>query len=241
MSTIEFRRFSDLPETARAAAQALVGRLGQLLGEKQVIHLSVTGGTLGIATLAAVSELSETKELDWSRVHVWWGDERFVEPESPDRNFNQAVDALFQDLPAAVLHPMPSKSKGLQLDEATELFAVEVAKYYSSGKIPFDLTLLGMGPDGHVASLFPGIDYNTAGAAVIAEHNSPKPPSERISFTFDALNNSTEVWFLVAGGDKAPAAAQANSKLAGTLPAGRVKGLEKTVWFLDEAAASQLI
>jgi 6-phosphogluconolactonase len=94
-----------------------------------------------------------------------------------------------------------------------------------------------MGPDGHIASLFPGHAIPAAGLSIVAEHDSPKPPPQRLTFTYEAINNSTQIWFLIGGKDKAEPTAVAFSSEPTRLPVGRVQGLEKTVWFVDEAAA----
>ena len=98
--------------------------------------------------------------------------------------------------------------------------------------------ILGMGPDGHIASLFPGHAIPATGVSVIAEHNSPKPPPQRLTFTYEAINNSGEIWFVVAGADKAEAVSVAFSDAPTRLPVGRVHAINKTVWFVDEAAAA---
>ncbi len=236
----EIKIFETLAETAAGAAQAFIGKLNELLNDKPFVHISVTGGTLGIATLAAIADNPAAANLPWSRVHIWWGDERFVSSDSVDRNCKQAFDALFRKFPNAILHEMPSTDHGLQLDQAVEIFEAQVNRFKVSNWIPFDLTLLGMGPDGHIASLFPGKSMPKSGSSVVGEADSPKPPSQRISFTYEAINHSTEIWFLVAGVDKAEPARIANSENSQSLPAGRVRGLQKTVWFLDQTAASEL-
>lgn len=236
----EYRVSADLADTAAAIADALLKRLSELLKNQSKVHLAVTGGTLGIALLAAAAEHPDLESVDWARVNVWWGDERFVSADSPDRNDKQAWHALFHLLPQAQLHRMPAADQINTVQSAAEEFGNTVAQESVNGLLPLDITLLGMGPDGHVASLFPGKPEPEPGTMVIAEANSPKPPPQRISFSYDALNASSEVWFVVAGADKAKAAEIANSSEAEQLPAGRVRGRERTIWFLDQAAASLL-
>ncbi|MEN9752463.1 MAG: hypothetical protein RL670_154 [Actinomycetota bacterium] len=235
----EIRKYADLPATAEAIAEALLTRLAELLGQQREVHLAVTGGTLGIALLAATAKNAKLKTVDWSRVNVWWGDERFVAADSADRNDGQAIRALFHLLPQAKLHQMPADD-GLPLEFATVEFLNYAAEFAVDGAIPFDITLLGMGPDGHVASLFPDRPIPPAEMPVVPVHDSPKPPPQRISFNYGALNASDEIWFVVAGADKAEAVAVAHSAEKAKLPAGRVLGKSKTIWFLDEAAASLL-
>ena len=123
----------------------------------------------------------------------------------PDRNAKQALDLLAAPLalnPDRV-HEMPASDGDLDLDQAAEAYAREL------GEVAFDICLLGMGPDGHVASIFPEHPSAYAEGAVIAVRSSPKPPPERISLTLPVINRSQEVWFVVSGSDKAAAAKMA--------------------------------
>jgi 6-phosphogluconolactonase len=220
-------RFKDAEETALGAAEAIVARVSELLAEQDAVNLVVTGGTVGILTLAKLRDLT----LDYSRVHIWWGDERFVEKQSADRNELQARNALLNhiEIPASNLHPFPASDEGQSLDEAAASFR-EVVR-----GVRFDILLLGIGPDGHVASLFPG--HDAEGELVVAEHDSPKPPPQRLSLSYNAINSAREVWFTVAGADKQDAVSVAFGDQPDSLPVGRVRGTEKTVWFVDASAA----
>jgi 6-phosphogluconolactonase len=128
---------------------------------------------------------------------------------------------------------MPASAEGLDLDAAAAAYAAEL------GQLVFDVCLLGMGPDGHVASLFPDHASAAASGRVIAVRNSPKPPPERISLTLEVINASREVWFVVSGSDKAAAATWA---LTGSraVPAAGVAGVDSTLWLLDTEAAAEL-
>jgi 6-phosphogluconolactonase len=221
-------RFKDADGVAVGAAEAIAKRVGELLAEQPTVNLVVTGGTVGILTL---TKLRDT-QIDWRNVHVWWGDERFVERNSGDRNELQARQALLDhiDIPAANLHPFPASDEGLSLDEAASEFRSVVEG------VAFDILLLGIGPDGHVASLFPGKD--TQGELVVAEHDSPKPPPMRLSLSYEAISSAREVWFTVAGADKQNTVATAFGDNPQELPVGRVRGRERTVWFVDATAGA---
>lgn len=225
-------RFKDGAGVALGAAEAFVLKVIDLLSAKDEVHVSITGGTVGIATLAAIANHSRLGEIDFDRVHFWWGDERFVDSDSDDRNANQAHKALLSKIDATRVHEFPAADEGLDLEDAAQEFAdhVDLVKPH------FDITLLGMGPDGHVCSLFPGKAIPQPGAQIIAEADSPKPPAQRLSFTYEAVNASDEVWFVVAGGDKADAVAVAFSDEAETLPVGRIKAQKRTEWFIDATA-----
>jgi 6-phosphogluconolactonase len=228
-------RFKDSDSLARGAAEEFVSRLAQLLEESPTVHIQVTGGTIGIATLSAIADREDAHLLDWTRVHVWWGDERFVPANSADRNAVQAYNALFKKLPSAVRHQFPASDDGLSLDEAASFFAAELA----SLKPHFNLALVGMGPDGHVCSLFPGKPEIEPGVLVIAEHDSPKPPPQRLSFSYEAMNSVDEVWFVIAGADKQDAVSVAFGDDPTSLPVGRISGKQKTVWFVDQSAGNK--
>ena len=234
-------RFADGDAVARAAAAALFAKIESLATTKAEVHIALTGGTVGIATLARFAEIPEAKTFDYSKVHFWWGDERFVERDSSDRNAKQAHDAMFRhlDVPTANIHAFPAAGEGEDLDTAAQSFAKVLASFASGGTYPtFDLVLLGMGPDGHIASLFPGRDAPEQGVTVFAEHDSPKPPPARLTFSYEVINGADEIWFTVAGADKAEAVSVAFSDDPERLPVGRVHGTQKTVWFVDQTAGA---
>lgn len=237
MSKTVINRFKDSASVADNTAAALIKKLEDLLASKSEVHLVLTGGTVGIATLAALNANVDSSKIDFSRVNLWWGDERFVEAASSDRNALQAKNALLKNLqldPTKV-HEFPSTDSGLTLEQA----ATEFTAHLDSVQPHFDIILLGMGPDGHVASLFPGKPAPTAGVWVIAESNSPKPPAQRLSFTYEALNSADEVWFVVAGADKQDAVSVAMGDDPTSLPVGRVHGKVLTQWFIDATAGNK--
>jgi len=234
---------------AAATAVRLLTRLVDLQSHRSPLHVVLTGGTVGIAALRAVAASPVRDAVDWSGVHLWWGDERFLPAGDPDRNETQArealLDALGDALPAGNVHPVPALSDDVpDGGTAARRYAAELrAHAVGDGLAPrFDVLLLGMGPDGHVASLFPGRSaLYEANLLVVAEHDSPKPPPERVSLTFPLLQSAREVWVVAAGAEKAPAVARA---LAGddvrTTPAAAAHGTERTLWLVDVAAASTL-
>lgn len=230
-------------ELAGAVARALLDRLVAAQARGEVPNVCLTGGSIADEVHRAVLSLVESgaSEVDWSRVALWWGDERFVAARSPDRNAGQAHAALLDHLPLdqALVHEAPGADEVATVADAAQAYADELRR---EGTGAFEVTMLGVGPDGHVASLFPGQP------ALDADHDvavpvtaSPKPPPERVSLTFAALNRSRAVWFLVAGADKADAVAAA---LAGgdphAIPARGVAGSEETVWHVDGEAAAAL-
>jgi 6-phosphogluconolactonase len=231
-------RFSDSASVAENTAAKLLGKIAKLLAVKDEVHIVLTGGTVGIATLAALSLNPLLGEIDFSRVNIWWGDERFVDEDSADRNALQAKNALLKKLNLNPLkvHEFPASSDKSSLKEARDHFSEHV----ESVKPDFDVVLLGMGPDGHVASLFPGKPKPESGVWVIAEEDSPKPPPQRLSFTYEAINSSDEVWFVVAGADKQDAVSIALGDSPEEIPAGRVHGRLLTQWFIDSTAGTKV-
>ena len=232
--TARVNRFKDGNSVARAAAEAFFVKMDEVLATKPEATVAITGGSVGIATLAEIAASPRAAEFDFNRVNFWWGDERFVASDHADRNAVQARNALFSkiNIDESKLHEFPSSDNGLELDAA----AAQFAEYVAVQNPHFDLVFLGMGPDGHINSLFPGKPAPAAGALVIAEHDSPKPPPQRLSFTYEAMNNADEIWFTVAGGDKAEAVSVAFGDEPTSLPVGRVHGKLKTVWFVDQTA-----
>ncbi|EIV90920.1 6-phosphogluconolactonase [Frankia sp. QA3] len=250
----------DAGVLARAAAARLITRLidGQAArGEASVV---LTGGGIGIALLRAVRASPAVDAVDWSKVDVWWGDERFVPADSPDRNDRQAREALLDHVPVDPKRVFPMGHRAAQTAggdvEGTaaasgyadpESAAAEYAALLASRAAPgaavgvFDVVLLGLGPEGHVASLFPHSPAVVATEPVVAVHDCPKPPPERISLTLPTIQSAREVWVIVAGEEKAEAVAASFSGVGPIeVPATGAVGRERTLWLVDRAAASRL-
>ena len=236
----------EVHESADALATAIAGELLTRLADAQSSghepQIALTGGTIADAVHRELARLSPGSEVDWGRVVLWWGDERFVEPASDDRNERQAREAFLDqvDVDPAKVHPMPSTESAADVDEGAAAYGEELRSY---GAGEFDIVMLGIGPDGHVASLFPGFpQLDVDDQIAVGVTGSPKPPPERISLTFSALNRAKAVWFIVSGEEKSAAVARALAD--GTdvhdCPAAGVTGSEETTWFLDRAAASRL-
>jgi 6-phosphogluconolactonase len=232
-------------DLAVAVAGELVARLVDAQKDGGVPQIALTGGSVADVIHRELFRLTEESDLggevDWSRVVFWWGDERFVEPASPDRNERQAREAFLDqvDVDPANVHPMPSTESADSAEAGAAAYADEL-RTHGSGS--FEIVMLGIGPDAHVASLFPGFAQLDADDIAVAVHDSPKPPPDRISLTLPCLNRARSVWFVVSGEEKAGAVALALAE--GTdvheAPAAGVAGENETIWFLDRAAASRL-
>lgn len=232
--------------TAHAIAARLITSIADALAARGVAHVVVTGGSLGIAALEAVAANPAKASVNWSQVHFWWGDERFVATHSPDRNVLQA-EALFAALDELGLdrdtvHAMGASDNFASAEEAAAAYAAELAAEAPEGAAgpEFDVLMLGMGPDSHVASLFPNHTRDEQ-LGVFAVHDSPKPPPHRVTLSFETINTAREVWLIVAGADKAPALAKAQHEVnEAAVPASAVQGTEATRWIVDRAAATLL-
>lgn len=230
----------DAGALATAVAGELLTRLADAQASGHEPHIALTGGSIAESVHGELARLSGGAEVDWSRVVVWWGDERFVAADSPDRNGLAARVAFLDAVGATQVHEMPSTADAADVDEAAATYAETMREH---GAAEFEVVMLGLGPDGHVASLFPGhpqLDVHDRIAVGVTD--SPKPPPERISLTFPALNRARSVWLLVSGEGKAEAvaAALATDGDVHDTPARGVAGHDETVWFLDREAASRL-
>ncbi len=183
-------------------------------------------------------------------MHVWWVDERFVPLGHPERN-DGALEEVFAQLPipSGNIHRMPSPDNAADVDDGARKYADELARFAENGHaMPlFDVVLLGMGPDGHVASLFPqhaGLEVDSGGVPTtrtISVTDSPKPPSERISLTMAAINHTRKLWVAAWGAEKAPAiAAGVEGAKVQDIPAAGVRGREETLWLTDIPGATAL-
>lgn len=199
----------------------------------------LTGGGAGTALLSALAD--DSGDIDWNRVLVFFGDERFVAVDSADRNALAARERLLSPVgvPEQNIFEFAAADSGVTTTEAAENYEAIVREKAPNG---FDLHLLGMGGEGHINSIFP---YTAALAEqerlVVDVHNCPKPPPTRITLTMPAIASSQRVWLLVAGGEKADAiAAIAQQGDPAQWPAAGVRGVQETVVFVDDAAAAQL-
>jgi len=234
---------------AQAAAARLVTGLVDVQAARGRAAVVLTGGGVGTATLESLASCPARDAIDWSRLEVWWGDERFLPSGHPERNETQARAALLDkvDIPPELVHPMPASDgpDGPDPEAGAARYAAELAratKPEDHGPAPsFDILMLGMGPDGHIASLFPEMPALHDNRPVVAVHRAPKPPPTRITLTLPAINTAREVWLLVAGEEKAHAVRLA---LAGAghfqVPAAGARGRQRTLWLLDRAAARLL-
>ncbi|MDO5752211.1 6-phosphogluconolactonase [Arthrobacter sp.] len=256
-SNVRITRHPSFEVLAATTAARLITRLLDVQSERGEATVVLTGGSVGIATLREVAKSPAHLAVDWGKVNFWFGDDRFVPSDSADRNCLQAAQALLDHVPVdpARVHTMAASDTVDGLEEAVAQYAAELAAAAqtewenddaSPAQAPafprFDVLLLGLGPDAHIASLFPEMaGIRTKGVPVVGVRNSPKPPPLRVSLTLEVINSAQEIWLVAAGADKAAAVGLG---LAGAnavqVPASGARGINKTMWLLDQAAAAKV-
>lgn len=256
-SVPEFLIRDTSDDLAQEVAARLVSRLAGIQSAGRVPSVVLTGGTIAVKIHQAVAQLFTQLSaqppaigaVDWGQVEFWFGDERFVRAADPDRNVGQAAAAMLDLLPVGPgrVHPVAASDGkyGDDADAAAAGYAEELRAAVpgaDAGDTPaFDILMLGIGPDGHCASLFPGHPALHEERPVVAVRNSPKPPPTRITLTMRPLRRADEVWWVAAGSEKAQAVRDAVSGADPVLvPAAGPMGRSRTLWMLDRDAAALL-
>jgi 6-phosphogluconolactonase len=236
----------DKQSLAGSVAARFITKIIDVIEELGEANVVLTGGTMGQAVLEAIHDSAARDSVDWSKITFWWGDERYLPHGDPDRNDTVAKTALLDalQLDPARVRSMPAPGEHASIEAAAEAYAAELAAatHGEASHPRFDVTFLGVGPDGHIASLFPDhATVHVADRTVVAETDSPKPPSERLSLTLPTLNASDRIWLVLAGPDKAGALGLA---LAGAsvddVPAAGAEGRKRTVFFVDKEASAEV-
>lgn len=232
-------RYRSRDELAMSMAGRLVHRLVELQAGKERVHLALTGGSSAVALYEAFATLAQATAFDPTRLELWWTSERYVATTDQRRNSTGALSLLARtmSLVSSQVHPMPSTTGTSDPDEAAYDYAKELAG------VTFDICLLGIGADGHVAAIYPGHPSLQVQAETnllaIGVTDAPHEPFERVTLTLNAINRSSEVWLLASGAHKAEIVARALQHDP-ELPAGLVHGAEATYWFVDQDAAAGL-
>ena len=249
MSAPEVIVHRDAPLLAKAVAARLVTRLVDAVAARDTASLVLTGGGIGTAVLTELAAIPARDAVDWRHVDIWWGDERFLPSGDKERNETGARAALLDhvDVDPARVHPMPPSDgpDGDNPEAAAARYAAwlrEAARPEDHGVVPsFDVLLLGIGPEGHIASLFPGMPALYDERPVVAVRGAPKPPPARLTMTLPSINSAREIWILAAGKEKAGAVALALSDAGPVqVPAAGARGRQRTLFLLDAEAASQV-
>jgi 6-phosphogluconolactonase len=249
VSTPEVALHHDASLLAKAAAARLVTRLVDAQAASAAAALVLTGGGIAAAILAELAAAPALGAVDWRQLDIWWSDERFLPSGHPERNEASAQEALlrFVDTDPQRVHRMPGTDgpDGDDPEAAAARYAAQLraaTRPEDHGPVPsFDVLLLGIGPDAHVASLFPGMPGLYDERSVVAVRAAPKPPPIRLSMTLAAIRCARDVWVLAAGQEKARAVRLALSGSGPVqVPAAGARGRQRTLFLLDRAAASQL-
>ncbi|GAB3617521.1 6-phosphogluconolactonase [Okibacterium endophyticum] len=237
---------SDSEALVASIAARFMTKTVDLLDEFERVNIVLEGGRIGVRVLEAINASPARDTVEWNRIHFWWGDERWVPAGHEDRNDAKAKRALLDhiDLPAENIHAYPASDEGPDLDEAAVLYAEELAAHADSelGVPRFDIMFLGVGPDGHTASLFPDRgEVLEREATVVAVRDSPKPPPERLSLTRHVINTAQRIWVEISGADKASVLGLALAGAAySEVPIAGMKGRKRTVFFVDQDAAAEV-
>ena len=231
-------------------AARLVTRLVDVCAARGHASLVLTGGGIGTRVLTELAAAPARDAVDWRHVDIWWGDERFLPTGDPERNETGARKALLDHVDASPdrVHPMPGPDgpDGPDPEAAAARYAgwlLAASQPEDHSQVPsFDVLMLGIGPEGHVASLFPGMPalYEEQ-RTVVAVHGAPKPPPTRLTLTLPAITAAREVWILASGAEKAGAIRLALSGAGPVqVPAAGARGRQQTLFLLDRAAASHV-
>jgi 6-phosphogluconolactonase len=234
---------------AQAVAARLVTSLVDSVSARGAASVVLTGGGIGTAVLTELAATPARDAIDWQHLDIWWGDERFEPAGDPERNETGARSALLDhvDVDPARVHPMPGPDgpDGDDPEAAAARYAswlAASARHEDHGPVPeFDVLMLGIGPEGHVASLFPGMPALYDERPVVAVRGSPKPPPLRLSLTLPSIQAAREVWILASGAEKADAVAMALSDAGPVqVPAAGAKGRQRTLFLIDSDAAAKV-
>jgi 6-phosphogluconolactonase len=245
--SIDVETFANSGLLVESAGKRLIDTIHTAVAARGRALIVLTGGGNGNALMDYLG--THGQQIDWARVHLFWGDDRYVPEDDDERNYKQARTALLDhiDVPSSNVHAMPASDGEFGGDLAAAALAYEqvlAANAEPGQPTPnFDVHLLGMGPEGHINSLFPDTPaVREATRMVVAVEDSPKPPPLRITLTLPAVRRSREVWLMVSGAAKAEAAAAA---IGGadpvSIPAAGAVGLQTTLWLLDKEAAGRLL
>jgi len=238
--SVEFRILPTPAALAEAAADRIVASARNAIRRRGVFYLALSGGSTPRLVYPLLASLPRVDAVDWSRVEFLWGDERAVPPDHPESNYGLARELLLDHLPGLksnAVHRMPADAP----DQTTAAAGYErvILRLVPGDRPRLDLVWLGMGPDGHTASLFPGAETSAERRRLVVPATAPAGMAvhDRMTFTLPLINGARAVLFVVAGADKAAAVRSVRGG-SRELPAARVRA-RSTLWLLDAPAAGQ--
>jgi 6-phosphogluconolactonase len=239
---LDTRAFPDIDALSRAALEQLLSDLRESIAQRGRGAIALSGGHTPEKMYALWAATEKYRnETDWNRVHLFWGDERYVPQDDPLSNYRMTSEALLAHvpIPAANVHAAPTNLP--TPEKAAEVYDQELRKFFGAGAPAFDVTLLGLGPEGHTASLFPDSPALLEKSRWIVPVQVAAVPPNRLTFTLPVLNSSRNTYFLVAGENKRPILSALRAEpdtRPSAYPAGRILPSDgRVLWFLDQAAA----
>lgn len=238
---MDCRVYPDLDALSRAALEELLRVMQDAVRQRGRFAIALAGGQTP-ASLYALWAAAENHgaPTPWDRVHLFWSDERYVGHDDPRSNYGMAREDLIArvPIPQANVHPMPTDAA--QPKEAAEAYEAELRKFFGTAPPTFDLQLLGLGTEGHTASLFPGSPALQERRRWVAAVEAPTEPPQRLTLTPAVLNQGRNTFFLVAGREKREIVAalrRESESQTSPYPAARIRPAGRVLWLLDEAAA----
>jgi 6-phosphogluconolactonase len=249
----------DITATVRAAAQAWVALAAQAIAARGDFHVALSGGATPRALYQCLASAEFAGACDWQRIHIWFGDERTVPPQHPDSNYHMAHEALLRHVPVPLAHIHRMQGEQADAHQAARAYQAQMVAHMPLSGAPntpaipqFDLILLGLGPDGHVASLFPDTPILTERARWVAAVFVEKLNAWRISLTLPVMENAQHIMMLVTGAGKAGIVGEILGGTAGRLSATPAKNVAcypvqminprvAMDWYLDTAAAQYIV
>jgi 6-phosphogluconolactonase len=240
MNQPDIRVHRDAAALFQASAELIATELKTALRQAGAVTFVLAGGNTPRSVYELLADKPYRDRLDWSRIHFFWGDERCVPPDSPESNYRIAYDRLISKIPVPDLLVHRIRAELEDPEQSALLYEAEIRKFLPSPQSAgFNLVLLGMGVDGHTASLFPGSHWT--GQRLVIPTVAPSFPAHRISMTPHLLNTTRQIVFLVSGSQKAQALARVLEDPSCDLPATKIRLITgRLTWMVDEAAASLL-
>jgi len=239
---MDTRVFADLDALSRGALEELLRVMIDAIKARGRFAIALAGGNTPAKLYALWAEAgNHGVSTPWDKVHLFWGDERYVPADSPLSNYRMTREALIGrvPIPAANVHPMRGPDAFSSQEAAAEAYEAELRKFFGSAAPAFDVQLLGLGVEGHVASLFPGSPALAEKQRWVMAVEAPAKPPQRLTLTPAVLNRARNTFFLVSGENKREIVAALRSEPAGKLsqyPAGIIRPEGRALWLLDKAA-----
>jgi 6-phosphogluconolactonase len=236
---MDTRVFPDIDALSTGAIEATLRILAESVSQRGRFALALSGGHTPARMYSMWAE-KYSAQTPWDRVHLFWGDERFVPQANPLSNYNMTREALISrvPIPAANVHPVPTNLPNPQ--GAAEAYEADLRNFFGAAAPAFDVQLLGIGVEGHTASLFPGSPALEEKQRWVAAVRAPAEPPDRLTLTPAVLNCGRNTFFLAAGKDKRQILAALRNEQdpkVSQYPAARIQPAGPVTWLLDQAAA----